>query len=333
MSDDVRINFALPSPAGEETTLSAREHTVLKEGAVLKNDGSAHKEHEETNQPNPMHHIKDKVLFGWSKDGRVVWRPLDEHGTAKTGYEAAMLGPVRLEFTKHMFDVTLAAALLAAAGIWTARRVLKDLSAERAPRGPLANAVEAVLQYIRDEVVISAGGRPAAPYTPLFLTYFLFILICNLLGVIPEVGSGTGNIGVTAALGGSVYLLILFLGMKEQGILKYFAHLVPPGTPWWMWPLMFALEIISPLIKCFVLCVRLFANMISGHLVVGNTLILGTFGAKALLPPVLGVVALGVGVPLVLGISLLEILVCFIQAYVFTMLAVVFISAAVHPEH
>ena len=100
-----------------------------------------------------------------------------------------------------------------------------------------------------------------------------------------------------------------------------------------MWPLMFFLELIGPIIKCFVLCVRLFANMIAGHLVISNVLALGVIGKKAMMPVGLAAISLAVGVPLAVGISGLEVLVCFIQAYVFTMLAVMFVGAAIHPEH
>jgi F-type H+-transporting ATPase subunit a len=95
---------------------------------------------------------------------------------------------------------------------------------------------------------------------------------------------------------------------------------VPHGVPWWLWPLMFVLELAGPIIKCFVLSVRLFANMIAGHLVITQLLALG------------GVLML-LGVPLALGVSMLELMVCVLQAYVFTLLAVIFIGSAVHPEH
>ncbi|MCY3024240.1 MAG: F0F1 ATP synthase subunit A [Planctomycetota bacterium] len=253
---------------------------------------------------NAMHHILDQVVFGVDQgSGRVVWQPYGKHGHAVAGYAPRTIGPMKLEFTKHMAGV----------------------------RGALTNAVEAVVVFVRDEMVAPIGGHHLGHYTPLFLTYFLFILFANLLGMIPSFGTVTGNVGVTLALGGSVYVLVWILGMWNQGPMKYILHLVPPGTPFWMWPLMFVLELMGPLIKCFVLCVRLFANMIAGHLIVGTVLGLGAFGGA--LTAGLAAMMLAVGLPLALGISLLEILVCFIQAYVFTLLAVIFIGAAVHPEH
>jgi F-type H+-transporting ATPase subunit a len=165
----------------------------------------------------------------------------------------------------------------------------------------------------------------------LFITYFMLILTCNLLGMIPGYGTATGNFGVSLALGGSVYALIWVLGIANQGPVKYLLHLVPPGTPLLLWPLMFVLELAGPAIKCFVLCIRLFANMIAGHLIVGSILNLGLIGAA--IPIATSLMMLAIGVPLCLGLSALEVMVCVIQAYVFTLLAVMFVGAAVHPEH
>jgi len=281
---------------------------------------------------DPLHHIRDKVLLGLDARGRLVPQPY-LHGQPVAGYVPARMGPVKLEFTKQMLGVTVVAVVLGAALLLAGRRVLATVRAGRAPRGPLANLVEALLVFVRDELVTPMGGAHVAPYTPVFLTYFFFILSCNLSGLIPGFGGPTSSIAVTAALGGSVFVLLTFLGMWRQGPLKYFLHMVPPGTPWPMWPLMFVLEFVGPIIKCFVLCVRLFANMIAGHLVVSNILSLGVIGKGAMMPTGLAALSLAVGIPLVVGISLLEILVCLIQAYVFTMLAIVFVGAAVHPEH
>jgi F-type H+-transporting ATPase subunit a len=283
---------------------------------------------------DPLHHIKDKVLFAVDQNGRLVTgSEAYLHGTAVAGYAPKTVGPVKLEFTKHMMGATVVAALLTVTVLLVARRVIANVRTDQAPRGKLANLVEALLVFVRDELVVPAGGHHLAHYTPIFVTYFFFILACNLAGMIPEFGSATGNIGVTVALGGSVYVILTLLGMTKQGPAKYFLHMVPPGTPWPMWPMMFVLEFLGPIIKCFVLCVRLFANMIAGHLVVSNVLALGAIGKGAMMPVGLAALSLAVGLPLALGINLLELLVCLIQAYVFTMLAVIFVGAAVHPQH
>ena len=291
--------------------------------------GEAKAEH----KTDPMEHIRDRVLIGLNSNsnGGIKWYPYDEEGDAVEGYAPAHLGPFKLEFTKHMGDITIIGVLFFAVAMIVAQRVKAALHAGHAPRGALANTVEAVIVYIRDEIVVPTGGHHLGHYTPIFLTYFFFILVANLFGMVPEFGGATGNIGVTLGLAISVYAMIWILGFVNQGPANYLLHLVPPGTPWWLWPGMFFLELVSPLIKCFVLSVRLFANMIAGHLIVSNVLALGAFGG--LMTPPIAAIMVVFGVPLALGVSILEVIVCFIQAYVFTLLAVIFIGAAVHPEH
>jgi len=298
-------------------------------------------EHPPQGGGDPTHHIRDQVIFAFNaKTGQFTTKTYNEHGEPIPGYAPQVMFEIgalqcKAEFTKHMLSVGIVAALVFALAMLVARRVLAAVREGRAPRGPLANMVEAILVYVRDEIVVPVGGHHLGHYTPLFLTYFLFILVANLLGMVPwpPLGSATGNVSVTMALGGSVYGLIWILGMAHQGPLNYLRHQVPPGTPWWMWPLMFLLEMMGPLIKCFVLCVRLFANMIAGHLITGTVLGLSAFGAGATMPAAIALIMLVLGIPLVLGISILELLVSLIQAYVFTLLSVVFIGAAVHPEH
>jgi F-type H+-transporting ATPase subunit a len=291
-----------------------------------------HTEHE-AGGGDPMHHIKDSVLFGVdATSGAVVFKPYDEHGHVgkeHIGYAPKSYGGgfFKLEFTKHMGSLAVAATLLFVVALTVSRSVLSSLKAGKAPHGKLANLVEAAICFVRDELVEPAGGHHLAHYTPLFIMYFFLILFCNLLGMVPDVfglwGTATGNYAITLGMALSVYVLIWILGMYNQGPINFIVHLVPPGTPFWMWPLMFVLEILGPIIKCFVLSVRLFANMIAGHLIIAQLLGLGAISGLLLL----------LGVPLAVGISVLELLVCVLQAYVFTLLAVGFIGSAIHPEH
>lgn len=320
-----------------ESPHDAKEHGEQPPGKKHAEDSHGEKEHG-GGGGDPMHHILDQVLIGINaKTGQITLgsRAYDAHGHTLASYEPSRVGPFKLEFTKHMLSLTLVAAIVFSLGMVTARAVLAGIRDNSAPKGRLANAVEAIILFVRDELVVPIGGHHLGHYTPLFLTYFVFILTANLFGMIPDAfglwGAATGNIAVTIAMGGSIYALVWILGAKEQGLAKYILHLVPPGTPWWLWPLMFVLEIMGPLIKCFVLCVRLFANMIAGHLIVSTVLGLGAIGG--LMPPAIAGVMLLFGVPLALGISILDVLVCCIQAYVFTLLAIIFIGGAVHPEH
>lgn len=312
--------------------MAEQPHEAKKAG------GHGEEGHGEGHEPQPfdaLHHILDYPVFGISKDGKFVPYPVDSHtGEPIEGYEPMTIGGpdgMKLEFTRYMQDLTVVAALVAAVIILVARRVTHNVKYNEATKGPLANAVEAMVLFVRDEIVKPIGGSHLVPYTPLILTYFFFIAACNYSGMVPWAFNGaTASISVTAALGGSVLVILLLLGMIHQGPLKFFVNLVPHGVPWWLWFPMLILELVGPLIKCFVLCVRLFANMIAGHLILGNVLNLGVFGLGS---TGLAVMGLAIGVPLALGMSLLEILVCILQAYVFTVLATMFIGGAIHPDH
>ena len=273
---------------------------------------------------DPMEHIKDSPIFGIdAATGSMLFKPNDN-----PSYKASVvhLGPLplKMEFTKHMASFTFAALLIFVVSLIVSRRVIAHLKAGRAPQGPLANLVEATIVFVRDEMVEPMGGHHLGHYTPLFILYFVLIATCNYLGMVPDAfglwGTATGNYSITLGLALTVYALIWILGIANQGPVNFIVHLVPPGTPWWLWIPMLILELLGPIIKCFVLSVRLFANMIAGHLIVGQMLALG------------GVLML-VGVPLALGVSLMELLVGVLQAYVFTLLACSFIGSAVHPEH
>ncbi|MEI6235560.1 MAG: F0F1 ATP synthase subunit A [Planctomycetota bacterium] len=289
----------------------------------VKKDGHAAEGGHGGHAHDPMEHIKDEAIFGIdSASGKVVF----VRDTPNYHASVVQLGPIpfKLEFTKHMASFTFAALLICVVSLIVSRRVLAHLQAGKAPHGPLANLVEATIVFVRDEMVEPMGGHHLGHYTPLFILYFLLIATCNYLGMIPDAfhlwGTATGNYGITAGLAITVYLLIWILGVANQGPINFIIHLVPPGTPWWLWPVMLVLELLGPVIKCFVLSVRLFANMIAGHLIISQMLSLG--GALMF-----------VGVPLALGVSLMELLVCVLQAYVFTLLSCSFIGSAVHPEH
>jgi F-type H+-transporting ATPase subunit a len=254
-----------------------------------------------------------------------------KHGKALAGYQPGYAGPLKLEYTRHMLDLTIVATLLAVVLVTVARRVLAEARADRAPEGPLANAVEAGLVFVRDDIVAPIGGHHLARFAPLYLTYFFFILCCNLSGMVPKLFKGpTSNLAVTGGLALTVLVFLMVLGVKRQGLAGYIRNLVPSGIPWLLWPMIFLIEFGGSLMRCAVLAVRLFANMLVGHLVLPSILGLAVFKPAATGMAVMG---LAVGVPLALGLSGLELLICLIQAYVFTMLAMIFTSAAVHPEH
>jgi F-type H+-transporting ATPase subunit a len=164
------------------------------------------------------------------------------------------------------------------------------------------------------------------------LTTFFFILTANLLGLIPGMSTATGNISVTASLALVAFVVIQFAGMREYGPVQHFKNLVPHGLPLWLVPIMFLLELLSMFIKPFALCIRLFANMMAGHVVILAFISL-IFILGAMYSPVVGWAASPVAVFFALFVHLLELLVALLQAYIFTMLTANFIGMSAHPAH
>jgi F-type H+-transporting ATPase subunit a len=194
-----------------------------------------------------------------------------------------------------------------------------------APRG-FQNVIEPVVIFIRDEVGKPNLGDRYERYMPFLLTVFFFILINNLIGLIPGTANVTGNIAFTAMLGILAFLVIMFSTGKH-----YWGHIVNPPVPLGVKPIMIPVEILGIFTKPFALIIRLFANMISGHIIILSFIILiFIFGAMN--------TALGWGtspffILLAVFIYLIEILVAFIQAYIFANLTAVFIGQSFAGGH
>ncbi len=184
--------------------------------------------------------------------------------------------------------------------------------------------IESFVVFIRDELVLPNTGDDGRPYLPYFLTVFFFILIVNLLGMIPGAATATGNISVTAALALCTFGLINVAGIRKYGLAHHIKNFVPHGLPLWLVPLMLPLELVGLLTKSFALCIRLFANMIAGHVVILAFLsLIFLFGSVFIAPA---------SVAAAVGLGLLEVFVAFLQAYIFTLLSSIFVGAALHPH-
>jgi F-type H+-transporting ATPase subunit a len=213
--------------------------------------------------------------------------------------------------TKHLVMLWLASVVL----------VVLTLAAVRkrglVPRG-LYNFVEFLVQIVRDEIAKNnIGKHDGDRFVPYLVTAFFFILFVNLFGLVPWAATATGNIGVTAALATFTFLITQYAQIKAQGIGGYLKHLTG-GVAVWLWPIMIPVEILGLFTKPFALTIRLFANMVAGHIVILSLLGL----IFALNSPF---VALG-SVPIALAIFCLELFVGFLQAYIFTMLSSLFIG-------
>lgn len=224
-----------------------------------------------------------------------------------------------------------AAGMIAFFYIRLARRV-RDGSP---PRGWFWNALEVMLTYIRNEVARpTLGDHEADKYTPFLWTAFLYILINNLLGIIPFMGSATGSLWVTGALALCAFAVIHGAAIMKHGpvhyIQSYYPHIDAPGGP--LIGLFIAgIEIFGHGIKAFVLAVRLFANIFAGHTVLA--VILG-FVAMAKNTHLVLFVPISIGsVIFIVCLSFLELFVAFLQAYVFTYLTSLFLGSTLHPEH
>ena len=185
------------------------------------------------------------------------------------------------------------------------------------------NGLEALLLFVRDEMAVATiGKKDAVYYTPLIATFFFLILFANMLGLVPYASVITNNLAVTGGLAAVAFVAIQFAGMRAQGPVKYWLHLVPSGVPWWLYPIMIPIEIMGLFAKPFALAVRLFANMTAGHVVILSLLGLIFVLQTVYIAPV--------SVGFALFIYFLEILVALIQAYVFAMLTALFIGLASH---
>jgi len=226
--------------------------------------------------------------------------------------------PVDLSLTKTVVFMLLAGVLLFLMALVVRRK------AAVVPSG-FTNFVEAFVLFVRDDIATETMGKNAASkYTPYLCTTFFFILTCNLLGLIPLGASATGNVNVTAGLAVVAFFTIQFAGIRKLGLGGWLGHLLPPGVPWWLAPVMIVVELLGMFAKPFALCIRLFANMVAGHVV-----ILSLIGLFFILGWAIAPVTAGFG----LFMYLLEIFVAMIQAYVFTMLTSLFIGLLVHGEH
>ncbi len=241
-----------------------------------------------------------------------------------------IIQPLDLVFTKFMVLEVVAALLIAVFFIGLALRIRWG----GPPKGRFWNMLEAMYFFIRDEVARpSIGKDDADKFLPFLLTLFFFVLACNLLGMVPWLGAPTAALATTGALAFSIFLVVVGTGVAKMGPIGFLKAQVPhmdlpAPVAVLLVPMIFVIEIFGMFVKHFVLAVRLLANMIAGHIVLG--VIIAFISVSWTSMAVYGVVPLSVvsGV----AISLLELFVAFLQAYIFTFLAALFIGAAVHPH-
>lgn len=227
--------------------------------------------------------------------------------------------PLDFSITKTVFSMMLVAVLLLLIFGFSARHYKKN---KMAPRG-MSGFIEPIILFVRNEIAIPNIGPKYYKYMPLLLTIFFFIWLNNLVGLIPFFpfsGNVTGNIIFTMVMAVLVFIVTIFSGNKY-----YWKHILTPDVPKALMPIMIPIEIIGMFTKPFALMVRLFANITAGHIIILSLIGLIFIFESAFVSPV--------SIAFVLFMSVLELLVAALQAYVFTLLAALFIGQAVEEAH
>jgi F-type H+-transporting ATPase subunit a len=205
----------------------------------------------------------------------------------------------------------------------------------KAPRG-VRNFAEILVEFIERNIIMETMGRSGMAWTPFLLTMFVFIYLNNLPGIIPFLQMpATARMGLPMFLALMVWVVFIATGIKHQGLFGYFKGvLFPPGVPKALYILVTPIELISTLVvRPFSLAVRLFANMLAGHLLL---VIFALLSAALIQAETMQFFLIPVGVlpfALLIFITVFEVLVALLQAYIFTVLTAVYIGGATHPEH
>ena len=251
-----------------------------------------------------------------------------------------------LPISKHVIMLLLSAIITMIISIVGTKHYRKNIYAK--PRG-LSQIFEILMDFINSEIVIpNIGKNNTKTWTPLAMTFFVFILTCNLLGLIPffefiKWGGGggstpTGNFSVTVALAIITFFAIIIAGVKKHGFIGHWKNMVPGGIPKPVLLILIPIEIIGMFVKPFALTMRLGANMTAGHIGMVAIFALPIILGNGIQDPnnlnySIGFFAGFIAVLLNTGIYALELIVSLVQAYVFTLLSCVFIGMAIHADH
>lgn len=320
----MKLNVALLALLLAVQPLAAQDHGDTRPGnlppaADARTVPSGHAEEGEGGHGeefDPMHHVQDGQTLEFPPFGELHLPPRGSW----------MVGPIDMTPTRHVVFLGLTALILLALFI-PAGRAARRRESGRAPGGKRHNAIEAAALYIREQVVMTNIGHGGEKYAGFLLTLFFFILIANLLGLVPWGASATGNIAVTAALAIITFVVVEVSGMialGPRGYLKTIVY-VPHGLPKPLVPIMAVImtpvELLGKAAKPFALAVRLMANMMAGHIVLLSLFAVALmFGGAIMAGPFI----------MVLMLTFLELFVAFLQAYVFVVLSSVFIGLIRH---
>lgn len=262
-----------------------------------------------------------------------------EHHLMDHRFQHMVLGGIDFGLSTHLVMLWIVCAVTTALLTFAAR-------AQSAPGRVLRGAVEAIMLYIREQMLEPVFHEATDAYLPYFLTLFFFILLCNLIGLIPGANAITANFTITASLALCTFVLVHLAGVRTHGVASHVGHIIPSGLPQPSFSsvkgmllapfvmgflgLIFAIEVVGLVAKCVALAIRLFANIISGHIV--SLAFLSLIFIFAEMGRAVGAATVPVAVGLALFVVTLDILVAFLQAYIFTVLTALFVGGAVHPH-
>lgn len=256
--------------------------------------------------------------------GGSVFEQLFGHVFPHKVGEFLLLGRTFEVYTLTFFQVGAVAAIMLA--FWGVARSIQVCAGN-----PFQRFLAGFVSFIREEMVQPyLGQRDGDKLLPLFLSVFFFVLFQNLFGLVPFGATATASVYVSAAMALITFATMIVGGMVVQGPLRFWKNLVP-HVPLPLWPLMFVIELVGLCVKPFALTVRLTANMMGGHLVLlsflGLVLYFGQMNAIA------GWATAPLGLGLSVFIMIIEGFVALLQAYIFTLLSIIFVGTCLHPDH
>lgn len=316
----------VPAVSGKYKTYLIKLSIILILFSLICNHSFA-QEHKDEKKPDEIQKI-EKEGEHLVKEGEekfdVIEKIVDHHFI-----DFYFLGKLELPHFKPVnilglnidFSLTKSTVMMFLASIIMVCFLLYAVSSNRKNKVPkgVGNAIESIVVYIRDEIVLPNMGKEGIPLMPFFLTLFFFIMFANLLGLFPFMSQPTKNINITAALALITFGITQYKGIKTHGFGGYVKSLVPPGVPVFVLPIMIVVEFIGLFTKPFSLLMRLFANITAGTIIIfsliGLIFVMNYAGSV-------------IAVPFALFIYLIEIFIAFLQAYIFTLLSALYINMA-----
>lgn len=268
--------------------------------------------------------LTDEKIKKWELDKKKFF-PGQVVAVNENGEMDSTIKVYDISLTRNVVQMIITLILLVWVMLTVAKKYNKGIGVNSAPKG-IQNLLEPIINFIKDEVAIPALGHKYEKYLPYILTIFFFILFNNLVGLIPGAANVTGNIAFTMVLALIAFMVILLSSNKH-----FWGHIFNPPVPMGVKPILVLVEFLGIFTKPFALMIRLFANMVAGHIIIICLVsLIFIFGAMS---KGLGWGFTPLSVGFVVFIYFIELLVAFLQAYIFAFLTAVFIAQAFEGEH